>query len=217
MKLAILSPPEDLPDEQRVVGRILRHSSAIFHLRKPGRGDAALARYVCRIPDSLHPRIMVHDHVELLDRFPLRGIHFTELTRRRHPQAVHRLVQAYPQARFSSSFHSLSDLYAASDRFDYVFLSPIFDSISKTGYRAAFGHQALVRFLKGARQRVFALGGVDGQRITTAASLGFAGVAVLGAVWSAADPQQAAAQLSAACRSVGSPMVAGQPGSQSGP
>lgn len=217
MRLAILSPPEDFPDEQLVVGRILRHSAAIFHLRKPGRGEAALARYLYRIPDGLHPRIMVHDHVELLDRFPLRGIHFTELTRRRHPQAVHRLAQAYPTARFSSSFHSLSDLCEVTDRFDYVFLSPIFDSISKTGYRAAFDHPALARFLKGTRHCVLALGGVDGQRVATAASLGFAGVAVLGAVWSAADPQQAAAQLSAVCRRSGPSVAAGQPGRDSGP
>lgn len=217
MRLAILSPPEDVPDEHRVVGHILQHASAIFHLRKPGRGHAGLASYLCRIPDSLHPRIMIHDHVELLNRFSLRGFHLTEAERRRHPRAVHQLTQAYPKARFSSSFHSLSDLSEAADRFDYVFLSPIFDSISKTGYRAAFEHLALARFLKGTRQRVFALGGVDGQRVATAASLGFAGVAVLGAVWSAADPQQAAAHLTAACRSVGSPVVAGSPGGKSSP
>ena len=200
MRLAILSPPEDFPDEHRVVSRILRQSSAIFHLRKPGRGHAAVVAYLHRIPASLHPRIMVHDHVELLDRFALRGIHFTEGGRRNQPQAVGRLSRTYPKARTSSSFHSLSDLSETADRFDYVFLSPIFDSISKSGYRAAFDHLELSRFLGDTRHRVFALGGIDGQRVATAASLGFAGVGVLGAVWNTADPLKAAGQLSAACR-----------------
>jgi thiamine-phosphate pyrophosphorylase len=214
MRLAILSPPEDVPDEHRLVGRILRQSSAIFHLRKPGRGQAAVAAYLRRLPPDLHPRIMVDDQVQLLGRFPLRGVHLTETERRRHPQAVHRLRHRYPRARFSSSFHRLSDLSEAADRFDYVFLSPIFDSISKAGYRAAFDHMALARFLTTTRQRVFALGGIDARQVATAAMLGFAGVAVLGAVWHAAQPQQAAGQLSVACRKFGPSEGEGRPAAQ---
>jgi thiamine monophosphate synthase len=58
----------------------------------------------------------------------------------------------------------------------------------------------LKRFLSHTGHTVVALGGLNTRRVATAASLGFRGIAVIGAVWGAADPQQAAGRLSAACR-----------------
>ena len=200
MQLIIISPPADYPQEPRVVGRILQQSSATFHLRKPGRGKRELDAYLQGIPAGLHGRIMVHGYPELLGRFALKGVHFTEGQRTTDPQTVGRLRRERPEARISSSFHRLADIPAVGGPFDYVFLSPVFDSISKAGYRAAFDHHELQRFLAAIDQKVVALGGIDGRWIGEAAALGFAGVAVLGAVWSGNDPEKAALALAATCR-----------------
>ena len=68
---------------------------------------------------------------------------------------------------------------------NYVFLSPIFDSISKQGYRSAFDHATLK---KAAHEgiidhKVVALGGVTRQRISLLAEYGFGGAAMLGDIW----------------------------------
>ena len=102
----------------------------------------------------------------------------------------------------SSAVHRLEALPAIGDGFDYLLLSPVFDSISKPGYRAAFAHDRLQRSLRRTDQAVMALGGVDADRIATTAMLGFDGVAVLGAVWRSAAPEAAARRLARACRAV---------------
>jgi len=201
MQLIIISPPAEYPHEPRMVHRILQQSAVTLHLRKPGCETRALAAYLARIPTDLHGRIMVHGHPGLLDRFGLRGIHFTQRQRNANPQAIRQIRRAWPAVRISSAFHRLADIPTAGP-FDYVFLSPIFDSISKPGYRAAFTHVELRRFLTATGQRVVALGGIDAQHIDAAADLGFDDVAVLGAVWSGDNPVKAALDLAAACKRI---------------
>jgi thiamine-phosphate pyrophosphorylase len=54
-------------------------------------------------------------------------------------------------------------------------------------------------FLRGTDRRVIALGGVDEDRLETVRELGFAGAAVLGAVWRSADPADQFRRLQAQC------------------
>ncbi|BBO75105.1 thiamine phosphate synthase [Desulfosarcina widdelii] len=200
MKLIVISPPKEFLDEPRVVGSILKQSSAVFHLRKPGYSHEKLVAYLKRIPGGLHGRIMVHGHPDLIDQFALKGVHFAESRRRQDWRTIQSLRQQRPDCSISSSFHRIDDITQDAFAFDYIFLSPIFDSISKQDYLAAFDTGALKRFLSGTGHKVVALGGVDGRRIATAAAMGFWGVAVLGAVWSGGCPEKTVRQLSAACR-----------------
>jgi thiamine-phosphate pyrophosphorylase len=202
MRLIVISPPDPFPDEPPLTARILEKLPVTLHLRKPGQGTEQIAGYLNQVPAPLHPRIVVHGHDELLTRFNLKGLHFTEkerLTRLRH---IRRLRQKRPEVRISSAFHRIADIPDHDGLCDYIFLSPIFDSISKSGYRAAFDHGALRRFLSCTTQTVIALGGIDEQRLGEAASLGFKGVAVLGAIWNAPDPVEAAGRLWDICCSI---------------
>ena len=63
---------------------------------------------------------------------------------------------------------------------DYVFLSPVFDSISKQGYRAAFSMETLEQARGIIDEKVFALGGVTLDKITILEQLHFGGIAVYG-------------------------------------
>jgi thiamine-phosphate pyrophosphorylase len=84
----------------------------------------------------------------------------------------------------SRSCHTLDEV-AADRTSDYLFLSPIFDSISKEGYRSAFTpatlREAAARGLLG--ERVAALGGVRPELLPTLRDLGFGGAALLGCIW----------------------------------
>lgn len=57
------------------------------------------------------------------------------------------------------SLHSLQELSEDLQGLDYAFLSPIFDSISKPGYTAAFDAEALRDALSKATCPIIALGG----------------------------------------------------------
>ncbi|GAB2625947.1 putative thiamine-phosphate synthase [Paractinoplanes abujensis] len=82
---------------------------------------------------------------------------------------------------------------------DYVTLSPIYPTVSKPGYGPALGASAAAR-LAGKRAWL-ALGGVDSAgRAAECAAAGASGVAVMGAVMRADDPEGVARELAAAFR-----------------
>ena len=87
----------------------------------------------------------------------------------------------------SRSCHSLDEVAACQDA-DYLFLSPIFDSISKSGYRSAFT-DAQLRSASEIDGHVYALGGVRPENFPLLKEYGFGGAALLGHVWRDCSPE----------------------------
>lgn len=115
---------------------------------------------------------------------PLQGIHYKERDRPQPP--LPRFAEGLSQ---STSLHSIADVLQDWRNLDYAFLSPIFDSISKEGYTAAgFDPQEVAEALRRAQMPVYALGGIDVQKVPAVRRMGFQGIGLLGAVWGAADP-----------------------------
>jgi len=94
------------------------------------------------------------------------------------------------------SAHSFEEL-KKNEEAEICFLSPIFDSISKTGYKAGFSKQELREGIaawkifqkkENRSQKLFALGGIKTGNLAEIAELGFNGAAVLGAVWRSPNP-----------------------------
>ena len=83
------------------------------------------------------------------------------------------------------SCHSFEEVVKYKDAYDYLFLSPIFDSISKQGYRSKFSHNELLNAsnLGIIDSKVIALGGVTPDKMDYLKSLHFGGIAMMGAVW----------------------------------
>jgi thiamine-phosphate pyrophosphorylase len=84
----------------------------------------------------------------------------------------------------SRSCHSIEEL-TDGQRYDYLFLSPIFDSISKKGYRSAFSPEQLTKAGKEGviNEKVIALGGITPEKKTAIKDWNFGGIAVLGFLW----------------------------------
>jgi len=91
---------------------------------------------------------------------------------------------------WQGSAHSFEELKEMGNR-KIVLLSPVFDSISKRGYKSKFSKEELKagisewrRFIgEGSRAKLYALGGVNAENIGELKELGFDGAAVLGGVW----------------------------------
>ena len=84
----------------------------------------------------------------------LQGIHYTERNRPAAP-----ITRPWDGLTVSTSFHELGELRRGWGALHYAFLSPVFDSISKEGYGAAFEQGALRTALAGATMPIVALGG----------------------------------------------------------
>ncbi|GHV12504.1 thiamine phosphate synthase [Fibrobacterales bacterium] len=100
------------------------------------------------------------------------------------------------------SAHSFADLHQVENR-DMILLSPVFDSISKEGYKSKFSREELKNGIADWRKlnkttKIYALGGVDDENIKELPELGFDGAAILGAVWNYADPLGAFSKIRSA-------------------
>ena len=66
-----------------------------------------------------------------------------------------------------------------------MFISPIFDSISKVGYKSNFSQDKLLETKNTGllSNNIYALGGIDKNNINILKKYGFKGCAVLGTLW----------------------------------
>jgi thiamine-phosphate pyrophosphorylase len=199
MKLLLVSNFTDIHHEQYVLNLLFCEGLQHFHLRKANYSIRQMATYIERIPEPFRDRIVLHSHFELIDEFGLRGAHFTKkhtyeafLSSRGHDGL---LAQTPAFDHLSFSVHSIPDIKRVSPMYDYVFLSPVFDSISNQGYNSKFKIHDLKTFLtqsslppNGAaterpRPQVIALGGINETVVDQVFDTGFDGMALLGYIW----------------------------------
>jgi thiamine-phosphate pyrophosphorylase len=135
-------------------------------------------------------------------------IHKPNFSKEETKNFIHQIPSKYHNKIFLHSdfpkFHSLEELENYKMKYDYAFLSPIFDSISKVGYKTSHEFHELtrnklekIRVISG--KNIIALGGIDEDKIETCFELGFAGVAVLGAIWNSASPIEKFKRLKLLC------------------
>lgn len=178
MKIVLLTTPLPTQGEQEAITLALdRGEVDLVHLRHPRQTRAEAAAWLSRLPKRVLRRVVLHDHHDLIGDFPeVYGLHLNS----HHPEPP----EGYT-GRLSRSCHSLEEVERFRDECDYLFLSPIFDSISKRGYRSAFTLEELERATREGliTEKVYALGGVTPERYPLLERLGFGGAALLGAFW----------------------------------
>ncbi len=94
-----------------------------------------MRRLIESLPATCYPHLSLHDHLPLAAEYGLGGVHLKRAesdAARRVPGRGEPLV---PYAR--------GELAESAPTTGYRFLSPIFDSISKSGYQAAFSDATL--------------------------------------------------------------------------
>ena len=171
----VITSPTFFDGEAQFLHRLFAHGVDIVHLRKPGATTDDCARLLDGLSADDRRRIVIHDFFELARPYGLRGIHLN---------ARRSTVPGGWQGHVSRSCHSLEEVRQYKDACNYVFLSPIFDSVSKQGYASAFTDNALKQASSDGiiDNRVVALGGVTPEKINYLRQLNFGGAAMLGCV-----------------------------------
>ena len=183
MKWITITSPEFLSGEAIFIDKLFSQGLDLLHLRKPEASLEAYNQLLIQIPEQWHSRIVLHEHFKLAEEYKLHGIHLN----RRCSQ-----VPDSFRGSISCSCHTLGEVKKQKDSKDYVFLSPIFDSISKVGYHAAFSPTSLKQAAieKVIDEKVIALGGITANNIPRVKEWHFGGVAFLGDIWKRmSDPQ----------------------------
>ncbi|MDB6170419.1 MAG: hypothetical protein JWM88_3283 [Verrucomicrobia bacterium] len=197
MKLVVISPETEDPRELAVMGSLLAAGLERYHVRKPVWSREQLRHWLTVVPAEWRPRLVLHQHHQLVDEFGLGGRHWRDMPGNAGGSTAPFLTAALsaPGRLASRSCHELGALQAAFDRYDSIFFGPIFPTMSKPGYgpSGSFSPQDVSLLLRArtAEQRrasVLALGGITAETAPRAIALGFDGVAVLGAIWQSEDP-----------------------------
>ena len=182
--IIVISNPEPILNEQAVIHQLFDEGLEIFHIRKKDFSESEMRKFIEQIPEKYFNRIVLHSHYHLADEYNLKGIHVPVSNN-----------NARSCGTLSVSFHSMNEIEKFDAKFDYGFLSPLFDSISKEGYKSSFNLTEVKEFFRtyplgrtGEGLFLIALGGIDEDKIDSIKELGFSGIALLGAVWQSENP-----------------------------
>lgn len=179
MNIILLTKPNFFEGETDIVNKQFSEGLQRLHLRKPMASEEQLKEWIENIDMPFRNRIVLHDCHDLAQEYQLGGIHLNS----RNPK-VPDWFKGKPFT-LSRSCHTITEAEMCQKEFDYLLLSPIFDSISKEGYRAAFSINELLEAKKKGilSKNVYALGGVTFENIEQVREMGFYGAAILGAFW----------------------------------
>jgi thiamine-phosphate pyrophosphorylase len=180
MKLILITSPTYFVEEDKIITSLFEEGLDILHLRKPDTAPMYAERLLTLIPEQYHKRIVVHGHFYLKEEFRLKGIHLNL----RNPNAPE-----HYKGHISCSCHSLEEVKERKRNYDYVFMSPVFDSISKQNYNAQYSPEEIKKAHKQGiiDKKVYALGGIDVHNIKEVKKYGFGGAAIMGAIWQKFD------------------------------
>jgi thiamine-phosphate pyrophosphorylase len=164
--LWIITAPHAVDHETAIIPALLRAGADRLLIRKPGWTAENYERLLQQLPHDAYSRILIRDHHALAVKYGLAGVHWSS-----YPVFV-------PGLEHSRGVHNPEEIEQQDNRFNTLLLSPVFDSISKPGYKGLHN-----KSMKKFNRSVLALGGIDHTNISRLREWNFSGAALLGAIW----------------------------------
>ena len=176
MIVIAITTPKVIDEDVCIIKALLKKGIDIIHLRKPDSNINECRNLLKGLTIEERGKIIIHNYPELYEEFALKGIHINK--------NVTSLPSGYNGFK-TRSCHSFSEIIRYKNEFDYLFLSPIFNSISKVGYKSNFSEEELIRAASDGiiDEKGVGLGGVTFDKIPYLKSLNFGGVAMSGAIY----------------------------------
>ena len=178
--IILLSHPEQLENEASLINQLFEAGMPIFHLRKPSATEQEVKTIIQHIKPEYRARVVLNQFYNLSEEFAIHRFHFSTDKRNKGEHTNWKKEGNV----LSTSTHSEVELNSL-EAFDYAFLSPVFESITKPGYK----NEALQFTTSSLRkQKVIALGGINADHCTELKERGFDGIGLLGAIWQNEHP-----------------------------
>ncbi|HUM53553.1 MAG TPA: thiamine phosphate synthase, partial [Chitinophagales bacterium] len=163
-----------------------------LYIYKPELDDYSLVDFIESIP-STYWKQCISTSLIITKEFDLGGYHFTRDIVQKNELYNEKILTWLKETNKVSSVtaHNMDELKKYTDKFIHIIASPIFPSISKENYSYDWNCEELKLTTKDSRltTKLFAVGGVDIDKIDTIKNLNFDGIGLLGALWS--EPENA--------------------------
>ena len=176
MKIIAITSPKITDADVYLIKTLIAKGIDTVHLRKPEVNIDKCRKLLAKLTKDERANIIIHDYPELYDEFSLKGIHINK--------NITHLPDGYNGFK-TRSCHSFEEIERYKNSYDYLFLSPIFDSISKTGYKSGFSKEELLKASADGTidHKIIALGGVTLDLIPYLKQLNFGGIAMIGGIY----------------------------------
>ena len=179
MKLIVITPEKNVKNEHAILHELFLAGLKNLHIRKPDFTAEELREYLKALDPRFLPYIAIHSHQEIVSpELELRRVHFPEAKRLRTAPVEFELMRE-KGFFLSTSVHHFGELKKCAKYFHRIFLGPVFNSISKKGYRGrTFPILNLQR-----EAEIIGIGGVKNSNVSNLHELGYDGAAFLGWIW----------------------------------
>ncbi len=172
---------------EEIAGAIFAGGCRWFSLREkdlPAAERRTLLSALVALGRRWEATVTVHEDVDAAVMSGAAGVHLRSAG---NPEAARARL---PDGLIGASAHSAEEAAALlGSGADYVTVSPVFPTASKPGYGPAIGLDGLAEIIAQVPGPVIALGGITPANAPLCLSAGASGVAVMGEVMRAANPQ----------------------------
>lgn len=186
ISISVISNENYIKEETKLINWLFDSGLEVFHLRKKQIEYNSYIEIVKNIPSKYHERIIIHDFYELIKEYNFRGVHLSEKKRKSGFELNSEILKTISEKKLvkGTSVHNPDDVSVMIDKYDYLWLSPVFKSISKNNYFPEYNW--IVRDFA-EKNKLVALGGIRADNLNDVEQRGFKNAAVLGYLWNNMD------------------------------
>ena len=180
MKLILISSTDQVNDEVSIINKLFKSGLEYLHVRKPADTEEQVRKLIAGIDPDYYPCISLHQHHCLAEEFGIKRLHYTENERSKlKNNTLEELISK--GFLLSTSIHDLS-LLASLNEYHYVFFGPVYNSISKQGYKSVLPPGFKLSKINGS-PIIIGIGGIEAKNMDCIKTMNFDGVAILGSIW----------------------------------
>lgn len=183
----IFTNSKDIPLESEKINQLFAQGLDILHIKKSNYTITQLRQYIQKIDTKYHSQIVIQDHFDLLDEFPLKGIHVSRENRKKiffNLFTLRMLKKKFTTMSISYTAESEKGVYSLLKRApNYILLGKIFSENTTTQLAIDYGKEQLQHLNTHCKIPLIANGGVTAATVAKAQQLGFSGIAMNSAIW----------------------------------
>ena len=177
-KLIVITDARFIAKEPALWQQLLLVGADRIHIRKPGMDENTITKMVEQVDNEYRSKLVLHYNLSLASNLNLGGCHvsYNNFERIRNEAKLY-----HPKLSISVSVHNWDECKQVVQHASYTFISPVFNSISKTYYNANVALSVVPNQYND--NKIIALGGINANNAQKALQNGYYGVAALGYLW----------------------------------
>ena len=180
---------------EEVVSEAVAGGVTMVQLREKDTSTGEFIRLACKLSDLLRPLgipLIINDRVDVALAADADGVHIGQSDM---PYEIARKLLG-PDKIIGLSVENMKDLLRANELdVDYIGISPVYGTPTKTDTAEPFGLEGLRKAVELSVHPTVAIGGMNASTISDVIAAGADGVAVVSAICSADSPRLAANEL----------------------